>query len=273
MFQDHGLFTHLTVADNIGYGLKIAGRPKAERQARVTELLELIELTGFENRRTGQLSGGEAQRVALARALAPKPGLLMLDEPLGSLDRALRDQLTGDLRRLLTGLGQTALHVTHDQSEAFAIADRVVVVAEGKPVAIGTPSGLWDDPGSRFAAEFLGHPNIWSVSLSEDGVVSWAGNVLGAVAPDHRLRTAGVAAEPQLVVMPSTGLAIVDERRDLGPGYIEAQVVVTVFRHGLFDVVAATADGDRVELTSKVAVEVGRDVVVRVEAESLRVLD
>ncbi len=273
MFQDHGLFTHLTVADNIGYGLKIAGQSKADRQARVSELLELIGLTGFENRRTGQLSGGEAQRVALARALAPNPGLLMLDEPLGSLDRALRDQLTGDLRRLLTGLGQTALHVTHDQSEAFAIADRVVVVADGKPVAIGTPSGLWDDPGSRFAAEFLGHPNIWTVTVSEDGVVSWADNVLGAVAPGHRLRTGGGEAEPCLVVMPATGLEIVNESRDLGPGRIEAEVVETVFRHGLFDVVATTVEGDRLELTSGAAVEVGRDVVIAVDAESLRVLD
>ncbi|MCL4142355.1 UNVERIFIED_CONTAM: hypothetical protein GTU68_019242 [Idotea baltica] len=164
MFQDHGLFTHLSVADNIAYGLKTAGTPKPEREARVAELLDLVGLAGFGDRRTGQLSGGEAQRVALARALAPNPGLLMLDEPLGSLDRALREQLTGDLRRLLTELGQTALHVTHDQSEAFAVADRVVVVDDGKPVAIGTPAELWDNPGSRFVAEFLGHPNIWTVS-------------------------------------------------------------------------------------------------------------
>ncbi|MFT7600442.1 MAG: thiamine transport system ATP-binding protein [Acidimicrobiales bacterium] len=161
MFQDHALFPHLTVAGNIGFGLKMRGRAVGESRARVAELLELVGLPDFADRTIDQLSGGEAQRVALARALAPSPSLLMLDEPLGSLDRVLREQLTADLRRLVTGLGVTALHVTHDQAEAFALADRVAVVEAGRLRQVGTPNELWHRPASRFVAGFLGHPNLW----------------------------------------------------------------------------------------------------------------
>ncbi|MGH1494115.1 MAG: ABC transporter ATP-binding protein [Acidimicrobiales bacterium] len=273
MFQDHGLFTHLSVADNIAYGLKTAGVPKPEREARVAELLDLVGLAGFGDRRTGQLSGGEAQRVALARALAPNPGLLMLDEPLGSLDRALREQLTGDLRRLLTELGQTALHVTHDQSEAFAVADRVVVVDDGKPVAIGTPAQLWDNPGSRFVAEFLGHPNIWTVSVAADGVVSWAGNVLGALHEDHSLRQVSADQASQLAVMPASGLQLIEAGGDQGPGRIEAQATDIVFRQGLFDVTAVAGENDtQLQFTTAQAVQPGQRVTLAVDAEALRLV-
>ncbi len=237
MFQDHGLFTHLSVADNIAYGLRIAGVSARDRRSRVSELLELVGLTGFGSRRTSELSGGEAQRVALARALAPEPGLLMLDEPLGSLDRALRDQLTGELRRLLTELGQTALHVTHDQSEAFALADRVVVVADGRPVAVGTPSQLWADPATRFVAEFLGHPNIWTVDVADDGAVSWLDQPLGRLAADHPLRRGGAGVK--LAVMPTTGIAVVADRHETAVGTLDVEVRESVFRRGVHDVAAS----------------------------------
>lgn len=161
MFQDHALFPHLSVADNIGFGLKMKNTVAADQASRVTELLELVGLAGYADRTVDQLSGGEAQRVALARAVAPSPRLLMLDEPLGSLDRLLREQLTGDLRRLIDRLGVTALHVTHDQVEAFALADRVVVMKAGRVAQVGTPAELWHQPASAFVAEFLGHPNLW----------------------------------------------------------------------------------------------------------------
>ena len=241
MFQDHGLFTHLDVAANIGYGLRVGGAGREQEAARVDELLALVGLQGFEARRPSQLSGGEAQRVALARALAPRPGLLMLDEPLGSLDRALRDQLTGDLRRLLTGLGQTALHVTHDQAEAFAVADRVVVMAAGRPVAVGSPADLWADPGSRFVAEFLGHPNVWSVTVGPDGEVSLAGHRLGRVGARHPLRCGGVGE--RWAVLPVTGVrlqvGLPGPEPDAPTGArIEAVVADTVFRQGVHDVEA-----------------------------------
>ncbi len=161
MFQDHALFTHETVAGNVGFGLRMAAVPAVEQRTRIEELLRLVGLSGFGDRSVATLSGGEAQRVALARSLAPNPALLMLDEPLGSLDRVLRRQLTSELRALLGGVGVSALHVTHDQTEAFAVADRVVVLRAGRIVQSGSPEDLWYRPVSRFVAEFLGHPNLW----------------------------------------------------------------------------------------------------------------
>jgi thiamine transport system ATP-binding protein len=130
VFQDHQLFPHRDVAGNVGFGLAVAGRPKAEVRRRVAELLHLVGLEGFEQRSVTELSGGEAQRVALARALAPEPRLLLLDEPLGALDRELHDRLALDLRHLLQELGTAGLHVTHDRDEAAVVADRVVTVDE-----------------------------------------------------------------------------------------------------------------------------------------------
>ncbi|MDH3294067.1 MAG: ABC transporter ATP-binding protein [Acidimicrobiia bacterium] len=173
MFQDHVLFPHLNVADNVGYGLDRQGVPAEARAARIEEMLALVGLSGFGLRPIDRLSGGEAQRVALARALAPSPGLLMLDEPLGSLDRVLRDQLIDDLDELLHRMGQTSLHITHDQAEAFALADRVAVLDAGELVALGTPKELWRNPGSRFVAQFLGRPNIWTVEPVGEGRVHW----------------------------------------------------------------------------------------------------
>jgi thiamine transport system ATP-binding protein len=126
VFQDHQLFPHRDVARNVGFGLSVAGRSQAEIRRRVTELLDLVGLPGFERRGVASLSGGEAQRVALARALAPSPRLLLLDEPLGALDRELHDRLALDLRRLLKEVGIAGLHVTHDRAEADTVADRVV---------------------------------------------------------------------------------------------------------------------------------------------------
>ncbi|HEX6787231.1 MAG TPA: ATP-binding cassette domain-containing protein [Acidimicrobiales bacterium] len=128
VFQDHQLFPHRDVAGNVGFGLSVAGRPPAEIRARVAELLDLVGLRGFERRGVASLSGGEAQRVALARALAPSPRLLLLDEPLGALDRELHDRLALDLRRLLKEVGIAGLHVTHDREEADTVADRVVTL-------------------------------------------------------------------------------------------------------------------------------------------------
>jgi len=130
VFQDHQLFPHRDVAGNVGFGPAVAGRPKAEIRERVAELLHLVGLDGFERRSVTSLSGGEAQRVALARALAPEPRLLLLDEPLGALDRDLHDRLAVDLRHLLQELGTAGLHVTHDRDEAAMVADRIVTVDE-----------------------------------------------------------------------------------------------------------------------------------------------
>jgi thiamine transport system ATP-binding protein len=160
VFQDHALFPHRNVAENVGFGLRMRGDPRAAVVARTAELLELVGLSGFERRSVGTLSGGEQQRVALARALAPEPRLLLLDEPLGSLDRRLRDRLLDDLARLFDELTLTALYVTHDQTEAFTLGDRVAVLREGRVAQVSTPDELWSAPVDEDIARFLGLANV-----------------------------------------------------------------------------------------------------------------
>ncbi|RAX21078.1 MULTISPECIES: ABC transporter ATP-binding protein [unclassified Actinomyces] len=154
MFQDGQLFPFRDVAGNIAYGL--AGLPRPERARRVEEVLDVVGLPGYGDRAVTTLSGGQAQRVVLARALAPRPRLLLLDEPLSALDRALREQLATDLRTILKAQGTTALYVTHDQDEAMTVADRVGVMASGRLLRLDTPERLWADPGSARVARFLG---------------------------------------------------------------------------------------------------------------------
>jgi len=163
MFQDGQLFPHRTVEENIAYPLRIAGERGGagrDRAGRVDELLELVGLAGFGRRRVTELSGGEQQRVALARSLAARPRMLLLDEPLSALDRELRERLAGDLRRILVDTGTTAVFVTHDQDEAFAVSDRVAVMIAGRLVQVGTPAEVWRRPGSAQIARFLGYTTV-----------------------------------------------------------------------------------------------------------------
>ncbi|MFE0520562.1 ABC transporter ATP-binding protein [Streptomyces sp. NPDC058954] len=160
MFQDHQLFPQRDVGGNVAFGLRMHGASKAEQGERVRELLELVGLPGAARRAVASLSGGEQQRVALARALAPRPRLLMLDEPLGQLDRSLRERLVIELRELFGRLGTTVLAVTHDQGEAFALADRVVVMRDGRIAQSGTPLEVWQRPADEFVARFLGFDNV-----------------------------------------------------------------------------------------------------------------
>lgn len=160
MFQDYMLFPHKNVYDNVAFGLQMANLNEPEIGTRVAKTLELVGLPDFGSRDVNQLSGGEQQRVALARSLAPRPRLLMLDEPLGSLDRALRARLLSDLHAILKRSIQTTLYVTHDQEEAYSIADRIVVMQAGKVAQIGSPSSIYQQPGSLFVARFLGLSNL-----------------------------------------------------------------------------------------------------------------
>jgi ABC-type Fe3+/spermidine/putrescine transport system ATPase subunit len=160
MFQEFALFPHLDVQGNVAFGLRHQGLTGRRRRARVTELMELVGLSGYERRRVETLSGGERQRVALARALAPQPRLLMLDEPLGSLDRSLRERLLVELRGILRRLNVPTLYVTHDQMEAFALADRVAIMDDGRIVREGTPAEIHGEPRTEFVARFLGMENL-----------------------------------------------------------------------------------------------------------------
>lgn len=190
VFQDYALFPHLTVAENVAFGLRMQQLPRAEVARRTAEALEQVNLKGFAHRRVTDLSGGEQQRVALARALAPRPRLLMFDEPLGALDRALRTELLEELRRLLRASHIPAIYVTHDQEEAFAIAERVLLLHEGQIVRAGSPAEVWDRPGSVWVARFLGVGNILRGEVIAPGepfrVATPAGSFEARCTHEHR---------------------------------------------------------------------------------------
>jgi len=177
VFQDFALFPHLDVGRNVEFGLRMQGMPPDERRRRAADALARVELAGLERRPVATLSGGQAQRVALARALAPGPRMLLLDEPLGSLDRSLRERLTGELRVLLARLRVTALYVTHDQEEAFGLADRVVVVDEGRALQIGTPEEVWRSPAGEKVARFLGLRNLLPATVAGTGAATPVGTI------------------------------------------------------------------------------------------------
>jgi thiamine transport system ATP-binding protein len=185
MFQDYVLFPHRDVAGNVAFGLEMHDVAPAARAMRVHEVLELVGLRGYERRRTDQLSGGEQQRVALARALAPTPRVLMLDEPLGALDRALRARLLEDLAGLFAELALPIIYVTHDQEEALALGDRVAVINAGRLETVLPARELWRSPPNEFVARFLGLSNIIPLRLAADGaaVTPWGAVPLAAPPP------------------------------------------------------------------------------------------
>jgi putative spermidine/putrescine transport system ATP-binding protein len=184
VFQSYALFPNMNVADNVGYGLKIRGLGQSERKARIAELIALTGIEGLEHRRVDQLSGGQRQRVALARAVAVRPSVLLLDEPLTALDAALRERLRGELNRMLRALGITTIYVTHDQSEAMALGDRIVVMRKGAIAQTGAPRDIYFAPSNRFVAEFVGAANIVE-GVCDGGVLILPGGALPLATRAH----------------------------------------------------------------------------------------
>ena len=168
MFQSYALFPHLNVWDNIAFGLKREGLPKVQITQRVDEMLRLVQLQDFAKRKPHQLSGGQQQRVALARSLAKKPQLLLLDEPLGALDKKLRERTQFELVNILESVGVTCVMVTHDQEEAMAMATRIAVMSQGRVLQVGTPKEIYEYPNCRFVADFIGNVNLWEGTLALD---------------------------------------------------------------------------------------------------------
>ena len=167
VFQNYALFPHINVENNIGYGLDVTGIPKPERNRRVKETLQLVGLTGYENRKPIQLSGGQQQRVALARAIINRPKILLLDEPLSALDRKLRQSMQLELKNIQNELGIAFIFVTHDQEEALTMSDKVVVMNHGKIVQIGTPTEIYDNPTNEFTAQFIGESNFFTGKIDD----------------------------------------------------------------------------------------------------------
>ncbi len=236
MFQDHALFPHRDVTGNVAFGLRMQGVAPDETARQVSEVLELVGLSGYGHRRIDQLSGGEAQRVALARALAPRPSVLLLDEPLGSLDRKLRDRLAVEVRAIVKELGVTAVHVTHDHDEAFTVADRLAIMAAGQVTREGRPFDVRTDPGDVFTARFLGL----------DNVIEHLTGPLGDLVPG---RHGPVVVLPEAVTVVESGglIATVSDARFRGDRFLVAcrladGTVLTVASR------AEASDGDEIRL-------------------------
>jgi len=167
VFQSYALFPHMTVRENIGYGLRFRNVSKSDAAQKVERIMELVGLSGFGDRSPNQLSGGQQQRVALARALVVEPRVLLFDEPLSNLDAKLREQMRGEIRRIQKNLSITAVYVTHDQNEAMSISDRVVVMRDGQIEQVGTPEEIYAKPSTRFVADFVGKVNFVPVTIGE----------------------------------------------------------------------------------------------------------
>jgi ABC-type Fe3+/spermidine/putrescine transport system ATPase subunit len=240
MFQEYALFPHLSVIDNVGYGLRMIGMDRGTARRKASALLDLAGLQGFENRKPDSLSGGERQRVALLRTLAPEPSLVMLDEPLGSLDLALREDLLAQMRTIVTELGATTLYVTHDRTEAFAFAERLAIMRHGRIVRTGTPEQVWDDPQTTFVARFIGHSNVLT------------GAAIGFDAPG--------------ITVPPGALTFNDK------GTIGVHIVESVFADGRYEIVAEVANGERLRIDSPVPLDSGLNHRITVDRTAVREL-
>ncbi len=204
VFQNYAIFPHLDVHGNIAFGLRKSGLSKAEISAKVGEMLDLIKLPGYEQRTATQLSGGERQRIALARALVKRPKVLLLDEPLGALDKKLREQMQLELRDLQKSVGITFVFVTHDQEEALTMSDRIAVMAEGKVLQVSSPTGLYERPQSRFVADFIGNMNFFAgrVQKSANGSAIVDAGSLGEVEAPTDGEAPDVGADVLVAIRP-----------------------------------------------------------------------
>ena len=261
VFQSYALFPNMTVAQNIGYGLKIRGVKAAERKRRVAELTALTGIEGLEGRRIDQLSGGQRQRVALARAVAVRPRILLLDEPLTALDASLRDRLRVELDKLLRSLGITAVYVTHDQSEAMTLGDRIIVMRKGGIAQIGTPREIYFEPQSRFVAEFIGAANIIS-GIAREGVLLLPGGWL-VIGDTHIEGPVTAMVRPEAITIISADIAALTGR------------VETVNFEGGRQRVTVMDIGGRpiaVDAPSTVALKPGERVGLKVDKSLVRIL-
>lgn len=272
VFQNYALFPHMTVADNIGYGLKLKKVPKAEIKKRVSEMLELVQLSGYEKRKPSELSGGQKQRVAIARSLVNNPKVLLLDEPLGALDLQLRRAMQLELKRLQKKLGITFVYITHDQEEAINMSDRIAVMNQGKFEQIGTPDEIYNHPKTSYVATFVGNANILkgtAEKMSGDQVlVSTAGGSV-YVSSDGRNVAPGT---PVTIAVRSENM-ILDEQGQKG---LSAEIVEKSFAGGLLRVVLKLCDGTEITASRygiDAAVQVGQKVSCYFESQNAVLVD
>ena len=274
MFQEHALFPHRSVADNVAFGPRVRGLARAEVSTRVADALALVGLEGTGHRRVDELSGGERQRVALARAIAPRPRLLMLDEPLGSLDRALQTRLLEELPQVLAELGTTVVYVTHDQDEALSLADRIAVLRAGRLQQLGTPTALWRAPRTAFVAGFLGLSPVLDVEATAARVATPWGTVPRTAVSDAG---AGHGHVPAVVLADALRLRDSHDQRprpDASELTAAGTVVAQRFQGDHLRVTVSPRQGPElsVPLRRGAPVTVGSEVVVGIEVAGLHLL-
>jgi len=241
VFQDYALFPHMTVAENVAYGLKMRGISRGEQQKRVTESLETVQLRQMVDRMPDQLSGGQQQRVALARALVVRPDILLLDEPLGALDRKLRDQMQVELKRIQRDAGITTIIVTHDQEEALSLSDRVAVMFDGRIEEVGAPADLYRAPASRSVMEFLGNSNIFEgviEAVDADGCKVRVGDDL-VIATSGR----GGVGDPVRVGVRPERFAVTGGKPPNGENVFHGRVAESVYKGTHAEIYVRTPEG------------------------------
>jgi len=274
VFQSYALFPHLSVLDNVAYGPRMRGVPRAERRRQAGELLELVRLSGVADRKPNQLSGGMQQRVALARALANRPAVLLLDEPLGALDRKLREEMQRELRRIQSELGATFIYITHDQEEAFGMADRLAVMRDGRFAQIGDPATLYDQPVDAWVALFLGSANRIRATR---GLGDTLQSDLGPLAAGHLAQDLAAGDSALVVVRPERTRFAPASRAAGAPNQILARIADVVALGPSLRLRAVTAGGVAFESIAPrdasgadAAPQAGDAVLVTFEASAAR---
>ncbi len=233
VFQRYALFPHLNVYDNIAFGLKIAKLPEKEIRQRVSEMLNLVNLTGYEKRSINHLSGGQQQRVAIARALVNRPKVLLLDEPLGALDLKLRKEMQTELKRIQQSLEITFIYVTHDQEEALTMSDTVVVMKDGDILQVGTPVDIYNEPKNAFVADFIGESNILKGIMIEDYLVEMSGRKFKCVDAGFGTNTpVDVVIRPEdITIIPEADAAITGVVKTVTFKGVHYEMVVEAYDH------------------------------------------
>jgi spermidine/putrescine transport system ATP-binding protein len=261
VFQKYALFTHMDVYENIAFGLRIKKRPEKEIKEKVEKMLKLVELDGFEKRRTESLSGGQQQRIAIARALVNEPKVLLLDEPLGALDLKLRKEMQIELKNIQKKLGITFIFVTHDQEEALTMSDTIVVLNEGKIQQIGTPEDIYNEPKNRFVANFIGESNIVNGVMNEDFRVVFEGKDFACV-------DKGFDKDENVdVVIRPEDIKIVDESK----GMLKGKVQSIMFK-GVHYEIEVLADNTKWLIHNTKHVGVGENIGIDIYPEDIHIM-
>jgi putrescine transport system ATP-binding protein len=248
MFQSYALFPHLDIWENIAFGLKREGLPRDEIKQRVGEMLDLVQLGSFAKRKPHQLSGGQQQRVALARSLAKRPKLLLLDEPLGALDKKLREQTQFELVNIIEKVGVTCVMVTHDQEEAMTMANRIAIMSKGRVLQVGSPEEVYEHPANRFVADFIGNVNLFEGKLTTDEPDRCAvTTAIGEIQVGHGV--SGALQMPVAIAVRPEKLEISKSRPDVSMNVFSGKVQEIAYFGSYNTYIVAAHDGSRVKIT------------------------